>query len=116
MAGSNRRGDSRCEGVDVVDPMTAQLNLSAPFSPLLARWPTVPDDGVAQGGAGAGEKFGANRWLGTFQVRRARRAGQIVLERYPGYWKQGQIFLEKVIYLPIVDATVRLAQSEVRPA
>src|SRR5207302_10130671 len=34
---------------------------------------------------------------------------KIVLERYPGYWNKGQIHFERVIYQPIVDATVRLA-------
>jgi peptide/nickel transport system substrate-binding protein len=33
MAGSNRRGDWRCNGVDVIDESTVRLNLSAPFSP-----------------------------------------------------------------------------------
>ena len=32
-----------------------------------------------------------------------------LLERYPNYWNKGNVFMEKVIYLPIVDATVRLA-------
>src|SRR5512147_2895482 len=38
MAGSNRRGElALVTTVDVVDPMTARINLSAPFSPLLAQ-------------------------------------------------------------------------------
>ena len=38
MAGSNRRGElALVTTVDVVDPMTVRLNLSAPFSPLLAQ-------------------------------------------------------------------------------
>src|SRR5512134_2303182 len=37
MQGSNRRGElAPLAGVDVVDAMTVRLNLSAPFSPLLA--------------------------------------------------------------------------------
>src|SRR5688500_7359522 len=37
MQGSNRRGElALLSSVDVVDPMTVKLNLSAPFSPLLA--------------------------------------------------------------------------------
>ena len=37
MQGSNRRGElAPLASVDVVDPMTVKLNLSAPFSPLLA--------------------------------------------------------------------------------
>ena len=38
MAGSNRRGElAPLASVDVVDPMTVRLNLSAPFSPLGVR-------------------------------------------------------------------------------
>ena len=37
MAGSNRRGElAPVSTVDVVDPQTVRINLSAPFSPLLA--------------------------------------------------------------------------------
>ena len=38
MAGSNRRGElAPVATVDVVDPLTVRLNLSAPFAPLLAQ-------------------------------------------------------------------------------
>jgi len=58
----------------------------------------------------AGDKFGANPVCsGPFKFVERVAQDKIVLERYPGYWNKGQIFLEKVIYLPIVDATVRLA-------
>jgi peptide/nickel transport system substrate-binding protein len=32
-----------------------------------------------------------------------------VLERFPGYWNKGQVNFEKIVYTPIPDATVRLA-------
>ena len=38
MAGSNRRGElAPVASVDVVDPLTVRLNLSAPFSPLIPK-------------------------------------------------------------------------------
>src|SRR6476620_2148824 len=38
MQGSNRRGElAPVTTVDIVDPMTVRLNLSAPFAPLLAQ-------------------------------------------------------------------------------
>src|ERR1700757_4925838 len=38
MPGSNRRGElAPVASVDVVDPMTVRINLSAPFAPLLAQ-------------------------------------------------------------------------------
>jgi peptide/nickel transport system substrate-binding protein len=44
--------------------------------------------------------------LGPVQVRRTGRAGP---ERYPGYWNKANVHFDKVVYTPIVDATVRLA-------
>jgi peptide/nickel transport system substrate-binding protein len=32
-----------------------------------------------------------------------------VLERYPNYWNKGEIHFDRIIFLPIPDATVRLA-------
>jgi peptide/nickel transport system substrate-binding protein len=34
---------------------------------------------------------------------------RITLERYPNYWNKGEIHFDKIVYLPIVDSTVRLA-------
>src|SRR5206468_10169582 len=34
---------------------------------------------------------------------------RIVLEKYPNYWNKGEIHLDKIVYLPITDSTVRLA-------
>jgi peptide/nickel transport system substrate-binding protein len=112
MAGSNRRGElALVTGVDVVDPMTAKINLSAPFSPLLA---TLADrSGMLvspKAAQAAGDKFGANPVCsGPFKFVERVAQDKIVLERYPGYWNKGAIFLQRIVYVPIVDATVRLA-------
>jgi peptide/nickel transport system substrate-binding protein len=34
---------------------------------------------------------------------------RIVLERFPNYWNKAEIHFDKVVFLPIVDSTVRLA-------
>jgi len=112
MAGSNRRGElALVTGVDVVDPMTARLNLSAPFSPLLAQLADRAGMMVSPKAAtAAGDKFGANPVCsGPFKFVERVAQDRIVLERYPNYWNKGQVFLEKITYLPIVDSTVRLA-------
>ena len=112
MAGSNRRGElAPVTGVDVVDEFTARLNLSAPFSPLLAaladRAGMMVSPKVAQA---EGDKFGAKPICsGPFRFVERVAQDKIVLERYPNYWNKGEIHLDRVIYLPIVDATVRLA-------
>src|SRR5512143_2728504 len=112
MAGSNRKGElAPVTTVDVVDPMTVRLNLSAPFSPLLAaladRAGMIVSPKAAQA---AGDKFGAKPvCTGPFQFVERIAQDRIVLERYPGYWNKGEIHVDKVVFLPIVDSTVRLA-------
>jgi peptide/nickel transport system substrate-binding protein len=112
MAGSNRRGElALVTGVDVVDPMTARLNLSAPFAPLLAQLADRAGMMVSPKAAqAAGEKFGANPVCsGPFRFVERVAQDRIVLERFPNYWNKGEIHVDRIVYLPIVDATVRLA-------
>jgi peptide/nickel transport system substrate-binding protein len=112
MQGSNRRGElALVTTVDVVDPMTARLNLSAPFSPLLAQLADRAGMMVSPKSAtAAGEKFGASPVCsGPFKFVERVAQDRIVLEKYPNYWNKGQVFLDRITYLPIVDSTVRLA-------
>ena len=119
MPGSNRRGElAPVASVDVVDPMTVRLNLSAPFSPLLAQLADRAGMMVSPKAAqAAGDKFGAKPVCsGPFKFVERVAQDRIVLERYADYWNKGQIHVDRIVYLPIVDATVRLANLQVRPA
>jgi peptide/nickel transport system substrate-binding protein len=112
LAGSNRRGElAPVASVDVVDPMTVRLNLSAPFAPLLAQLADRAGMMVSPKAAQAdGEKFGAKPVCsGPFRFVERVAQDRIVLERYANYWNKGEIHVDKIVYLPIVDATVRLA-------
>ena len=112
MAGSNRRGElAPVSSVEVVDASTVRINLSAPFSPLLAQLADRAGMIVSPKAATeAGDKFGAKPVCsGPFRFVERVAQDRIVLERYPNYWNKGQIHLDKIVYLPIVDATVRLA-------
>ncbi len=112
MPGSSRRSElAAVAGVDVVDPQTVRLNLSAPAVPLLAvlsdRAGMMVSPKAAQA---AGDKFGAKPVCsGPFRFVERVAQDRIVLERYPGYWDKGQIHFDRIVYLPIIDATVRLA-------
>src|SRR6266403_4050370 len=112
MAGSNRRGElAPVTGVDVVDEFTARLNLSAPFSPLLAQLADRAGMIVSPKAAQAeGDKFGAKPvCAGPFRFVERIAQDRIVLERFPNYWNKGEIHFDRIVYLPIVDSTVRPA-------
>src|SRR6185295_9899455 len=112
MAGSNRRGElAPVTGIDVVDAQTVRLNLSAPFSPLLAQLTDRAGMMVSPKAAqAAGDKFGAHPVCsGPFKFVERVAQDRIVLERFPSYWNKGQIHFSRIVYQPIVDSTVRLA-------
>ena len=112
LAGSNRRGELLpVASVEVVDPLTARLVLSSPFAPLLSVLSDRAGMMVSPKAAAASpEAFGAKPvCAGPFKFTERVAQDRIVLERFPGYWDKGSIHFDKVIYQPIGDATVRLA-------
>ena len=112
LPGSNRRGElAPLASVEVVDPMTVKLNLSAPFSPLLAALADRAGMMVSPKAAqAAGANFGTRPVCsGPFKFVERIAQDRIVLERYDGYWNKADIHFDRVTYTPIVDSTVRLA-------
>jgi peptide/nickel transport system substrate-binding protein len=115
MPGSNRKAElALVSGVDVIDPYTVRLDLSAPFAPLLATLADRAGMMVSPKAAqAAGDKFGANPVCsGPFKFAERVAQDRIVLEKYAGYWNKDAIHFDKVIYLPVVDNTVRLANLQ----
>ncbi len=112
MAGSNRRGElAPVASVDVLDELTVRLNMSQPFAPLLAvladrAGMMVSPKAAQENPTGFGSKPVCS---GPFKFTERVAQDRIVLERYPNYWNKAQIHFDKVIFQPIVDATVRLA-------
>jgi len=112
MKGSSRRGElAVVSSVDAVDASTVRINLAAPFAPLLAVLTDRAGMMVSPKAAeAAGEKFGARPVCsGPFRFVERIAQDRIVVERFPNYWNKGQIHFERIVYQPIVDATVRLA-------
>jgi peptide/nickel transport system substrate-binding protein len=112
MKGSSRRGElAVVSSVDAVDASTVRINLAAPFAPLLAVLTDRAGMMVSPKAAeAAGEKFGAKPVCsGPFRFVERIAQDRIVVERFPNYWNKGQIHFERIVYQPIVDATVRLA-------
>jgi peptide/nickel transport system substrate-binding protein len=112
LPGSNRRGElALVTTVDVLDPLTVRLNLSAPFSPLLATLSDRAGMMVSPKAAlAAGEKFGTRPvCAGPYKFAERVAQDRIVLERFDAYWNKDAAQFAKITYLPIPDATVRLA-------
>jgi len=112
MPGSNRRGElAPVASVDVVDANTVKLNLTAPFSPLLAQLADRAGMMVSPKAAqAAGDKFGLKPVCsGPFKFVERVAQDRIVLERYPQYWNAAAVHFDKLVYTPITDATVRLS-------
>jgi peptide/nickel transport system substrate-binding protein len=112
IPGSNRRGElAPVSSVDVVDPMTVRLNLSAPFAPLLSQLTDRAGMMVSPKAAqAAGDKFGSHPVCsGPYKFVERVPQDRIVLERYPNYWNKAAVSIDRITYVPIPDATVRLA-------
>ena len=112
LPGSNRRGElAPVTTVDVVDAATVRLNLSTPFSPLLAQLADRAGMMVSPKAAqAAGDKFGSKPVCsGPFKFVERIAQDRMVFERFPQYWNKAAIHFDKITYTPIPDATVRLA-------
>ena len=115
MPGSNRKAEiGAVTGVDIVDDHTVKLALSAPFAPLLAqltdRAGMIASPKAAQA---AGDKFGSRPvCAGPYRFVERLAQDRIVVERFADYWDKDKIGLDRIVYLPIPDSTVRLANLQ----
>src|ERR1700675_739914 len=97
--------------VDVVDPLTIKLVLKAPYSPLLAQLTDRAGMMVSPKAAKeSGDKCGLNPvCAGPYKFVERVQQDRIVFEKFKDYWNKDNVFIDRVVFLPIVDATVRLA-------
>jgi peptide/nickel transport system substrate-binding protein len=97
--------------VDIVDPLTIKLVLKNPYSPLLAQLTDRSGMMVSPKAAKAeGDKFGLHPvCAGPYKFVERVQQDRIVLEKFADYWNKDNVFIDRVVYLPIIDSTVRLA-------
>jgi peptide/nickel transport system substrate-binding protein len=97
--------------VDVVDPLTIKLVLKTPFSPLIAQLTDRAGMMISPKAAKeAGDRFGLHPvCAGPYKFVERVQQDRIVFEKFADYWNKDNVFIDRVVYLPIVDATVRLA-------
>src|SRR5216684_1350083 len=112
MTGSFRKPElAAVDRVEVVDPLTVKLVLKTPFSPLIAQLTDRAGMMVSPKAAReAGDKFGLKPvCAGPYKFVERVQQDRIVGEKFAYYWNKDKVFIDRVVFLPIVDATVRLA-------
>src|SRR5499433_3821621 len=112
MTGSFRKPElAAVDHVDVVDPLTINVLLKAPFSPLIAQFTDRAGMMVSPKAAKeAGDKFGLKPvCAGPYRFVERVQQDRIVVEKFSDYWNKDNVHIDRIVYLPIVDATVRLA-------
>ncbi|MEZ4605691.1 MAG: ABC transporter substrate-binding protein [Deinococcales bacterium] len=115
LPGSNRASElAQVDSVEVVDDSTIKLKLSQPFSPLIALLADRAGMMVSPTAAEAlGEDFGtAPVCAGPFKFVERIAQDRIELTAFSDYWDAESIKLGGVVFLPIPDSSVRLANLQ----
>jgi len=112
MPGSFRKSElASVDHVEVVDPLTIKLVLKSPYAPLISQLTDragmmVSPKAVKE----EGDKFGLHPvCAGPYKFVERVQQDRMVFERFADYWNKDNVFIDRVVFLPIVDATVRLA-------
>jgi peptide/nickel transport system substrate-binding protein len=97
--------------VEVVDPLTIKLVLKTPYSPLIAQLTDRAGMMISPKAAKEeGDKFGLHPvCAGPYKFVERVQQDRIVFEKFRDYWNKDNVFIDRIVYLPIVDSTVRLA-------
>jgi len=110
LPGSNRKAEiSAVQAVEIVDDHTVKFVLSRPFVPLLAalsdRAGMIVSPKAARNGDFASDPVCAGPYKFVERVAQDR----IVLDRFADYWNKEAVHINRIVFLPIPDSTVRLA-------
>ena len=97
--------------VEAVDPLTIKLVLKTPFAPLITQLTDRSGMMVSPKAAKEeGDKFGLHPvCAGPYKFVERVQQDRMVFEKFADYWNKENVFIDRVVFLPIVDATVRLA-------
>ena len=112
MQGSFRRAEIvEVDRVEATDAMTIRLHMKSSFAPLIAQLTDRAGMMVSPKAArAAGDKFGTKPvCAGPYKFVERIAQDRIVVERFADYWDKGRIHFDRVLYQPIQDSTVRLA-------
>jgi peptide/nickel transport system substrate-binding protein len=110
LTGSARKSElSSVTSVDVVDASTVAIHLKQPFTPLTAvladRSGMIMSPTALQA---SGDKFGTNpSCVGPFKFSTRVAQDRIEVVKDPNYYNASKVYLDKVVYRIIADATTR---------
>jgi peptide/nickel transport system substrate-binding protein len=112
MSGSFRKPElAAVDRIDVVDPLTIKLALKTPFAPLIAQLTDRAGMMVSPKAAKeTGDKFGLHPvCAGPYKFVERVPQDRIVGEKFVDYWNKDNVHIDRIVYLPITEDTVRLA-------
>src|SRR6201992_3481254 len=112
MQASFRKSElSSVDHVEVVDPLTIKLVLKTPYSPLIAQLTDRAGMMVSPKAAREeGDKFGQHPvCAGPYKFVERVPQDRIVFEKFADYWNKDNVFIDRIVFYPIIDSTVRLA-------
>jgi peptide/nickel transport system substrate-binding protein len=115
MDGSFRRAElTAVDSIDAVDDLTVRLNLSAPFAPLIAALTDRSGMIVSPKAAEElGDQFGNQPvCAGPYRFVERVQQDRIAVERFEDYWDADNVHIDRIVYRPIQDSTVRLANLQ----
>jgi peptide/nickel transport system substrate-binding protein len=97
--------------VEVVDPHTVRLHLSQPYAPLVA---VLADRAgmMISPAVLSGDVTKTLPCAGPFKLTERVAQDRIVVDRFPGYWNAPAIHLDRIIYEPQPDTTIRLVNLQ----
>jgi peptide/nickel transport system substrate-binding protein len=111
-ASSRRQSELKpVRSVTVVDPLTVRLELSEPNAPLMAQLADRAGMMVSPRAARElGDRLGkAPVCAGPYRFVEWVPQDRIVFEKFDRYWNKAAIAIDRAVYLPITDDTVRLS-------
>jgi len=112
LAGSFRKPElAVVDKVEAPDPTTVTIHLKQPFSPLVAQLADRAGMVVSPKAAEeAGDKFGLKPvCAGPFKFVERIQQDRIVLEKFADYWDAKNVHIDRVVFRPVTESTVRLA-------
>jgi peptide/nickel transport system substrate-binding protein len=98
------------KSVTVIDPAMVRFDLSEPYAPLLAQLSDRAGMMVSPKAARElGDKLGVRPvCAGPYRLAEWVPQDRLVFEKFDRYWNAAAVQIDRVVYLPIPDDTVRL--------